>query len=150
MHAPKICGNSIVGRICFKQQLLLNYAQSEYRGIVMSEDKYNIQKIIPSLDTFSPFDLSEVDGEYLVRIARFRGTFPFHTHPKDEFFLTLEGSFALETRESKIILNQGECTTMRAGLEHRPTGEKDAIVLTVLHKTIRTSKHDFPEVKDKL
>ena len=116
----------------------------------MSEDKYNIQKIIPSLDTFSPFDLSEVDGEYLVRIARFKGTFPFHTHPKDEFFLTLEGSFALETRESKIVLNQGECATMRAGLEHRPTGEKDAIVLTVLHKTIRTSKHNFPEVKDKL
>ena len=141
---------SIVGRICFNQQFLLNYTQSEYRGIVMSSDKYNIHKIMPSLNTFSPFDLSEVDGEYLVRIARFRGTFPFHTHPKDEFFLTLEGSFALETRGSKIILNQGECTTMRAGLEHRPTGEKDAIVLTVLHKTIRTSKHDFPEIKDKL
>lgn len=116
----------------------------------MSGDKYDIQKIIPSLDTFSPIDLSEVDGEYLVRIARFRGTFPFHTHPKDEFFLTLEGSFELETRETKIVLNQGECTTMKAGLEHRPTGEKDAIVLTVLHKTIKTSKHSFPEVKDKL
>ena len=116
----------------------------------MSSDKYDIQKIIPSLDTFSPVDLSEVDGEYLVRIAKFRGTFPFHTHPKDEFFLTLEGSFELETKESKIVLNKGECATMKAGLEHRPTGEKDAIVLTVLHKTIRTSKHSFPELKDKL
>lgn len=116
----------------------------------MLSEKYDINKIASTLDTFSPFDLAEVDGEYLVRMALFRGTFPWHTHPKDEFFLVLEGKFNLDTKVSKIVVNQGECITVRAGLEHRPSCEKGAMVLTVLHKTIRTSKADFPEVRDKL
>ena len=116
----------------------------------MLSEKYDIEKIASTLDTFSPFDLAEVDGEYVVRIAFFKGTFPMHTHPKDEFFLVLEGNFTLDTKESKIVLNQGECITVRAGLEHRPSCEKKAIVLSVMHKTIRTSKANFPEVKDKL
>ncbi len=116
----------------------------------MLSEKYEINKIASTLDTFLPFDLAEVDKEYLVRIALFRGTFPMHAHPKDEFFFVLEGKFTLDTKESKIDINQGECITVRAGLEHRPSCEKGAIVLTVLHKTIRTSKDDFPEVRDKL
>jgi len=116
----------------------------------MLSEKYNIHKITPTLDTFSPFDLAEVDGEYVVRIAYFKGTFPFHAHPKDEFFLVLEGGFTLETKETKIPLNQGECITVRAGLAHRPSCENRAIVLSVMHKTIRTSKANFPDVKDKL
>jgi mannose-6-phosphate isomerase-like protein (cupin superfamily) len=116
----------------------------------MLSEKYEIQKIITNLDTFSPFDLAEVDKEYVVRIAYFKGAFPFHTHPKDEFFLVLEGNFTLETKESKTVLNQGECITVRGGLEHRPSCENRAIVLTVMHKSIRTSKANFPEVKDKL
>lgn len=116
----------------------------------MLSEKYNIHKIIPKLDTFSPFDLAEVDKEYVVRIAYFKGTFPFHTHPKDEFFLVLEGSFTLETKESEISLDQGECISVRGGLSHRPSCKNRAIVLSVMHKTIRTSKADFPDVKDKL
>ncbi len=77
------------------------------------------------------------------------------TKYKEEIVPALMKEFSYKTvmqvpRLKKIVLNQGECATMRAGLEHRPTGETDAIVLTVLHKTIRTSKHNFPEVKDKL
>ena len=116
----------------------------------MLSEKYEIQKIINNLDTFSPFDLAEVDKEYVVRIACFKGAFPFHTHSKDEFFLVLEGDITLETKDLKTVLNQGECLTVRGGLEHRPSCEKRAIVLTVMHKSIRTSKADFPEVKDKL
>jgi len=116
----------------------------------MLSEKHNIHKIASELDTFSPFDLAELDGEYLVRIALFKGTFPWHTHPKDEFFLVLEGSFTLETRESDIVLHQGECITVRRGLEHRPSCEEKAVVLSALHKKIRTSKHDFPEVREKL
>ena len=116
----------------------------------MLSEKHNVHKIIPTLDTFSPFDLAELDGEYLVRIALFKGTFPWHTHPRDEFFLVLDGSFTLDTKESRIVLNQGECITVRGGLEHRPSCEEKATVLSALHKSIRTSKHDFPEVKDKI
>jgi len=119
-------------------------------GIHMLSEKYNVHKVASTLDTFSPFDLAELDGEYLVRIALFKGIFPWHTHPKDEFFLVLKGSFALETKESKTVLNQGECITVKRGLEHRPSCKKAAIVLSALHKTIRTSKHDFPEVRGKL
>ena len=136
--------------IRYDKKIFIKRLLSGLRGIVMLSEKYNFQKIASALDTFSPFDLAEVDGEYVVRIALFRGTFPFHTHPKDEFFLVLEGSFSLDTKESKNVLKQGECITARAGLEHRPSCEKDAIVLTVMHKTIRTSKANFPEVKDKL
>jgi hypothetical protein len=39
---------------------------------------------------------------------------------------------------------------VKAGLKHRPASEGDAVVLLVEHKVIRTSKADFPEVKDKL
>jgi len=112
--------------------------------------KFNVYTVASTLDTFSPFDLAELDGEYLVRVAVFKGTFPWHTHAKDEFFLVLEGTVALETKESRNILNKGDCIRVRSGLEHRPSCEQKATVLTALHKTIRTSKHDFPEVKDKL
>ncbi|MBS7623804.1 cupin domain-containing protein, partial [Candidatus Bathyarchaeota archaeon] len=80
----------------------------------------------------------------------FKGTFPWHTHQKDEFFLVLEGSFVLETEESKVTLNEGDCITVKNRLRHRPSCMQKATVLTALHKTIRTSKHDFPEVKEKL
>ncbi len=116
----------------------------------MSSERYNVHKIAATLDAFSPFDLAELDGEYLVRIALFKGTFLWHTHPRDEFFLVLEGSFTLETKEFKVVLNRGECITVKRDTEHRPFCENKAIVLSALHKTIRTSKHDFPEVRNKL
>ncbi|MEM4251140.1 MAG: cupin domain-containing protein [Candidatus Bathyarchaeia archaeon] len=116
----------------------------------MLGEKLNAYSVASSLDTYSPFDLAELDGEYLVRIAVFKGTFPWHVHRKDEFFLVLEGSFVLETVESKVTLNEGDCVTVKSGLRHRPSCEQKATVLTALHKTIRTSKHDFPEVEDKL
>jgi len=116
----------------------------------MLSEKYNVHEIAATLDTFSPFDLAELDGEYFVRIALFKGTFPWHTHPRDEFFLVLEGNFTLETKESKVVLNQGECITVKQDTEHRPSCEKKAIVLSALHKTIKTSKHDFPEVRNRI
>jgi quercetin dioxygenase-like cupin family protein len=116
----------------------------------MSNKKYSFHKVASTLQTYSPFDVAELDGEYVVRIALMKGTFPWHTHPKDEFFLALKGGLVLETEDSRIILNEGECTTVRASLKHRPSSDKEAVVLLVEHKTIRTSKADFPEVKGKL
>lgn len=49
----------------------------------MLSEKYNVRKVASTLETYSPFDLAELDGEYVVRIAKFRGTFPWHIHPRD-------------------------------------------------------------------
>jgi mannose-6-phosphate isomerase-like protein (cupin superfamily) len=116
----------------------------------MSSEKFNVYEIASKLQTYSPFDVAELDGEYVVRVARMRGIFPWHVHAKDEFFLSLKGSLTVEMGDSRIILDQGECLTVKAGLKHRPASEGDAVVLLVEHKVIRTSKADFPEVKDKL
>ncbi len=118
--------------------------------IVMSSEKFNVHEIASKLQTYSPFDVAELDGEYVVRIARMRGTFPWHVHTKDEFFLALKGSLTVERGNSSIILEQGECTTVKASLKHRPSSEGDAVVLFVEHRIIRTSKADFPEARDKL
>jgi len=112
--------------------------------IVMLSEKFDVHEIASKLQTYSPFDVGELDGEYVVRIARMRGTFPWHVHARDEFFLALKGSLSVEIEDSRIILDQGECTTVKAGLKHRPSSEGDAVVLLVEHKIIRTSKADFP------
>jgi mannose-6-phosphate isomerase-like protein (cupin superfamily) len=116
----------------------------------MLSERHNAYSVASNLDTYSPFDLAELDGEYLVRVAVFKGAFPWHVHQKDEFFLVLEGSVVLETEESKMTLNEGDCVTVKSRLKHRPSCEQKATVLTALHKTIRTSKHDFPEIKGRL
>jgi len=118
--------------------------------VAMSSEKFNVHEIASELQTYSPFDVAELDGEYVVRVARMRGTFPWHVHAKDEFFLALKGGLTVETEEARVILDKGECTKVKAGLKHRPTSEGDAVVLLVEHKTIRTSKADFPDVKDRL
>lgn len=129
---------------------VIKTSRSLHFMIVMSSEKFNVREIASKLQTYSPFDVAELDGEYVVRVAQMRGIFPWHVHAKDEFFLTLKGGLTVETETSRTILDQGECTTVRAGLKHRPSSEGDAIVLLVEHKIIRTSKADFPEVKDKL
>ncbi len=38
----------------------------------MLSERYNVHKVASTLGTFLPFDLAELDGEYVVRIALFK------------------------------------------------------------------------------
>jgi len=91
-----------------------------------------------------------LDKEYVIRTALFKGAFPWDVHELDEFFMVLKGKIDVEMKDSKVTLDEGECLKVNSGIKHRSYCDQEAIMLLTMNKKIRTSKTDFPEVKDKL
>lgn len=78
---------------------------------------------------WSPKIVGELNGQY-VKVAKFKGEFDWHHHEnEDEMFLTIKGSFRLETRESSIQVNEGEFIIVPSGVEHRPVADEEAQVI---------------------
>jgi mannose-6-phosphate isomerase-like protein (cupin superfamily) len=84
-------------------------------------------------------------NDCVIRIARFEGEFPWHTHEDDELFLCWDGSFRLEWEEPEpagqppagherrlaVTLTAGELFVVPAGVRHRPVADQVAHGLMV-------------------
>ena len=80
-------------------------------------------------EPFRPKDLVRAN-DAILRIARLRGDFPWHTHDEDELFLCWEGTFRVEMDgREPITLSEGQLFVVPRGVRHRPVAEEDAVTL---------------------
>jgi len=72
-------------------------------------------------------------NDAVVRLGIFEGEFPWHKHvDQDEFFLVLEGEFALDVEgHDTVTLRQHEGFTVPKNTMHRPRSPQRSVVLMV-------------------
>jgi mannose-6-phosphate isomerase-like protein (cupin superfamily) len=73
-----------------------------------------------------------VANDTVVRVARFDGEFPWHTHDEDELFLCWDGSFRVEVEgQDPVTLHAGDLFVVPRGARHRPVADSTAHALMV-------------------
>jgi quercetin dioxygenase-like cupin family protein len=112
----------------------------------MTTQPVSINEVISTLPgPWQQRDLARAN-DAVIRVARFEGEFPWHTHEDDELFICWDGSFRIELQEADaagsqpaeiseriavVTLNAGELFVVPAGIRHRPVAEQTAHGLMV-------------------
>jgi quercetin dioxygenase-like cupin family protein len=93
-------------------------------------DAVDIERVLAQItEPFKPRDLARANDAVL-RVARLRGEFPWHTHDEDELFLCIEGEFRVELEgRDAVTLSDGQIFVVPRGLRHRPVADRDAVTL---------------------
>ena len=97
----------------------------------MSEiHKVNLRDKLSLFHThWDPKIVGELNGQQ-VKLVKFMGEFVWHHHDhEDELFLVVDGSFVMEFRDRRVMLNEGEFLIVPRGVEHRPVAEREVHVL---------------------
>jgi mannose-6-phosphate isomerase-like protein (cupin superfamily) len=93
----------------------------------MSQPTVSVDETIAGLaGPWQPRDLV-VANDTVVRVARFEGEFPWHTHEEDELFLCWDGSFRVEIEgREPATLRRGDILVVPRGSLHRPVADEVA------------------------
>lgn len=93
-------------------------------------EKVNLAAKLASFSThWDPKIVADLNGQH-VKLVKFKGEFVWHHHEhEDEMFLVLEGNFAMEFRDRRVPLAEGEFIVVPRGVEHRPVAENEVSVL---------------------
>ena len=80
-------------------------------------------------DYWHPGIVGEMNGQQ-IKLAKLKGPFVWHQHEnEDELFYVVKGSFDMEFRDKKIIVNQGEFLIVPRGVEHRPNAKEEVEIM---------------------
>lgn len=93
-------------------------------------EKINVpQKLSLFSDHWNPRIITGLNGQH-VKLVKFQGEFVWHQHEhEDELFYVLDGSFVMEFRDNKVLLEKGDMLVVPRGTEHRPVAEKEVSVM---------------------
>ena len=73
--------------------------------------------------------LGQVD-DYCLYLSRFRGSYRFHEHAKDELYVVIEGEIFVDYYDGPSVpVREGETLVVKAGERHRSRAESDSLVL---------------------
>ncbi len=98
----------------------------------MTHETVSINTAIAALPgPWQPRDLVFAN-DTVVRVARFEGEFPWHTHDEDELFLCWDGTFRVEVEgREPVTLRAGDLFVVPRGARHRPIADEVAHALMV-------------------
>ena len=66
------------------------------------------------------------------KLVKIKGEFTWHSHDDtDEVFICLEGKMAIEFRDGKVDMENGDLFVVPKGKEHRPDAENECSMLLV-------------------
>ncbi len=110
-----------------------------------------IEKFNLFQDTWSPKIAAEFNGQYL-KLAKLQGEFVWHKHTQeDELFLVVKGSLTIQLRDRDIVLDEGECLVIPAGVEHCPLAPEEVwVVLFEPKSTLNTGDIQDEHTKENL
>ena len=78
---------------------------------------------------FSPLRVAKVENCSL-SLALIDGSYPFHRHNGDEFFIVFEGEITIDFQEGdSILLKEGEGLLVQEGTVHRSRSQKKSYAL---------------------
>ena len=106
--------------------------------------KTNIVELLAHQPARKNFNVFWVDGEYTLRVAKVKDTFPWHHHPdSDEGWFVYKGQVTIQTREGDIALQAGEAVLIPKGLVHAPRADvENSIVMIVNGRSFETVFED--------
>ena len=98
----------------------------------MNTSTISVDKVITELTgPWQPRDLV-IANDTVVRVARFHGEFPWHTHEEDELFLCWDGTIRIEVEcREPVTLQRGDMYVVPRGAQHRPVSENVAHALMI-------------------
>ena len=101
-----------------------------YKSINFSE-KLNLFN-----EYWQPKVISEMN-DYQFKIAKIEGEFIWHSHKDtDETFIVLKGEIQIDFKDGNVVVNQGEMFVVPAGVEHRPSSNKESHILLIEPKGV--------------
>ena len=78
-----------------------------------------------------------VDEPAPVKVAKVKGTLPFHIHEdQDELFIIHKGSLIMEINNERIKLIEGDVFNVPKGMNHRPIAAEICEVIDALADAI--------------
>ena len=85
---------------------------------------------------WQPKVISEMN-DYQFKIAKIKGEFIWHSHKDtDETFIVLKGEIQIDFKDGKVIVKQGEMFVVPAGVEHRPSSNKESHIMLIEPKGV--------------
>jgi mannose-6-phosphate isomerase-like protein (cupin superfamily) len=78
---------------------------------------------------WSPRIVGTLNGQH-VKLARLKGTFIWHEHPKeDEMFLVVRGTLRIVLEDRELTLRPGEFTIIPRGVRHLPIADEEVEIM---------------------
>jgi len=85
---------------------------------------------------WQPKVISEMN-DYQFKIAKIEGEFIWHSHKDtDETFIVLKGEIQIDFKDGKVVVKQGEMFVVPAGVEHRPSSNKESHIMLIEPKGV--------------
>lgn len=82
-------------------------------------------------DNWSPRVIAEMN-DYQFKLVRIHGEFVWHEHADtDEVFIVLDGEMAIEFRDGRVELADGEMFVVPKGVEHKPAARQECKILLI-------------------
>jgi mannose-6-phosphate isomerase-like protein (cupin superfamily) len=113
-------------------------------------NKINICKLLAPHPPRKNFNLFWVDGQYTLRVAKVKGTFPRHHHPdSDEGWFVYQGKVTIHTESEHIVLESGEAVMIPKTVVHAPTADiENSIVMIINGRNFATVFADAISLDD--
>ena len=112
----------------------------------MTSAPVNLARALAAFDDiYSPRIVGRVN-DYDLKIAHAKGEHVWHVHEHtDEFFLVIDGQFAIalrepDGRERSVELSAGDIFVVPKGLEHKPSSAGGAILMFEPTGTVTTGE----------